>query len=148
MSGRAIMDILNEADGFRGDKLKAHSAVNKIYRSVETEYNEWRSSFDGRSFVDSQKKLLGCACTVCMEGYDRHDRRVTLDHLEPKRRHLSKGMDKSNLLVMCNDCNSKKGSKEFKVWRKGLPNLYRQSIDESISLIHGQAKLEELIQAR
>lgn len=120
-----------------------HGCVHNIYRNEVEKYEEWRQSEDCRQLISSQLQILGDCCPICLESLSPE--KATIDHLEPKRNHISKTLDKSNFLVMCAGCNQLKYSTPFKTWRNRLNQFCRDSLDYAIIRIHGKAKLEALI---
>ncbi|WP_421656009.1 HNH endonuclease signature motif containing protein [Leptothermofonsia sp. ETS-13] len=127
----------------KGIELKAHKVVNQVYEDVVEEYETWRFSEKGLSFVRQQLERLDYVCPVCSDTLSVE--KATLDHLLSKRWYLHKAIDTENLLVMCYDCNNAKGSTEFSDWRESLPKLHRQSLDYALKLLYGDRKLDQLL---
>lgn len=108
------------------------------------EFEEWRFSDEACQLVKEQLKKLGYICPVCLRDLDED--KATIDHLDPLSRAYSRAMDKDNFLVMCGRCNKNKYDQPFKFWRVSLTPQQRTSLDYAIRLIHGEARLNELIE--
>lgn len=124
-------------------RKKLHKCVYNVYRDETEKYEQWRQSEDCRQLIASQLERLGYCCPICLEPLSPE--KATIDHLEPKRDNIAKTLDTSNFLVMCGSCNQVKYSTPFKTWRNRLHQSRRDSLDYAIVRIHGQAKLEALI---
>ena len=58
----------------------------------------------------------GC-CQLCGRSYREHGVMLEVDHIKPRSRFPSLALDKSNLQVMCHDCNRGKSNRDTTDWR-------------------------------
>ncbi|UJB70352.1 HNH endonuclease [Acaryochloris sp. 'Moss Beach'] len=128
----------------QGAKLRAHAAVNRVYVQYREQYQDWRQTPEARHLIKQQLQKLGDICPICQRGLAVTN--STIDHLEPKRNHISKTLCQENMLVMCWGCNVSKGTQPFVRWRRQLHPFRQQSLDYAIMQIHGEARLAELLE--
>jgi hypothetical protein len=123
--------------------------VNILYdvqweEKVKNGYQKWRLEPDGGvKLVREQLQEFGYKCPVCHAPLT--EKSATLDHLYPKSKYLGSAVDVSNMLIMCQSCNSAKNNQEFVAWYSKLPIVWRNRLDLAIEEIHGVGKLIELL---
>lgn len=91
---------------FKTPKISAYKEKTKIFYSSR----EWREL---RYQVLKEK---GAKCCVCGRTPKEHDIVIHCDHIVPLSKDWSKRLDKSNIQIMCQDCNIGKSNKDSKKW--------------------------------
>jgi hypothetical protein len=121
--GRVI--IADLAEHVRGldpaDHQKSPDAkpihIPKKYRDMPgrggvAKANKTRSflqSWDWRGLRFEVLRERGAKCELC--GATAADQRIEVDHIKPLSKHWHMRLDKSNLQVLCRDCNQGKGNR-------------------------------------
>lgn len=123
---------------------------NRYVKPASDQYYNLNRTQEGKvwrgGIVSWQLSKLNYECPVCGIGISR--RTATLDHMEPQSIYYKKTCDQTNFLMMCRGCNARKSNIEFKTWRNELPRYSQCRLDSAIKSIHGEAKLDELLNSR
>lgn len=59
----------------------------------------------------------GGRCALCGRSYRDHGVQLEVDHIKPRSRFPALSLVKSNLQVLCSDCNLGKGNRDDRDWR-------------------------------
>ena len=62
-------------------------------------------------YVSQGERCASCGCQMTLKPY--HFNSAELDHIKPQPAGCAKRDNEDNLQVLCNQCNSKKGSKRL-----------------------------------
>ena len=123
--------------------------VNVLYKTqwaekVSNGYERWRvDPCGGKELVKLQLEKLGYICPVCNDSLS--EELATIDHLLPKSKFLGLAMVKSNMLVMCQSCNSAKNNQEFEQWYSNLSSERKKAFCDAMKKVHGKQQLIELL---
>ena len=105
-----------------GARVAVHRArLKDAIRSRKTkgEGDEFYFSWEWRSLRYEVMKEQGRRCSCCgWKPTDGGHNYLVVDHILPRRTHPSHELDKSNLQVLCNECNMGKGWKSKDDFRK------------------------------
>lgn len=82
---------------------KIKSKMSK--EEADTFYNSW----EWKRIRYQVLKERGARCSIC--GADNTNARIVVDHIKPLRQYPELALEKSNLQVLCDDCN--KGKSNF-----------------------------------
>jgi len=100
-----------------GDAAKHRSqqfAAERVANGGEVEFfnsNSWQ-----RVRFEVLAECAGC-CQLCGRSYRDHGVMLEVDHIKPRSRFPSLVLDKSNLQVLCFDCNRGKSNRDTTDWR-------------------------------
>jgi hypothetical protein len=86
--------------------LPGKPSASTLERDIKSFYESWdwkRLSFD-------VKQERGRKCECC--GAKAPDVRIITDHIKPIRHHWHLRLERSNLQILCDDCNMGKGSRD------------------------------------
>jgi len=92
-------------------KIKARKAM--ILGRDDDFYNsrDWQACR-----FDALKKANGC-CVLCGRSHREHGVVLHVDHIKPRSKAPHLQLDRSNLQVLCKDCNLGKGNRDDTDWR-------------------------------
>lgn len=79
------------------------------------QFNNWRSSVEGKTWKQRQFEIIGGKCPNCPTTFPTI-RHFVIDHIEPLCDRPDRACDVTNLQLLCHPCNLTKGS------GKGLTN--------------------------
>lgn len=92
-----------------------NGAPPKLTRpSKDAHFLAFYDSFDWRQVRYDVLRERGRKCECCG---DDDPKKVQVDHIKPLRKYWHLRFDKSNLQVLCHDCNHGKGSRDKTDWR-------------------------------
>lgn len=80
--------------------------------TIRAFYDSWEWKRLRYDFIKDQKRRCQC-CGATAEG----GAKIVVDHIKPIRRFWSARLDKTNLQLLCDDCNMGKGSRDETDWR-------------------------------
>lgn len=110
----------------------AKERIDREMAQVRAQYAEERKANGGEAdFFDSNKwqrlryevlvESKGC-CTLCGRSAREHGVVLEVDHIKPRSRFPNLSLVKSNLQVLCFDCNRGKGNRDTTDWRQTPAN--------------------------
>ncbi len=70
----------------------------------------------------------GARCQCCGKNPREHGITLNVDHIKPLRTHWELRLEKSNLQVLCSDCNWGKGSHDTTDWRRNIDSPSEQEL--------------------
>jgi 5-methylcytosine-specific restriction endonuclease McrA len=98
------------------NKLRKENPINDIYTKEKAiifyQSREWR-----KLRVDVIEEQKG-RCQMCGRSYKIHGVTIHVDHIVPISIDWSRRLDKTNLQVLCEDCNLGKSNRYSTDWRK------------------------------
>lgn len=118
--GRLFALAREEHIAFR--KLQEAKAAEARQRQYEAERREdgGPDFFNSNTWQRLRFEVLADSqgrCVLCGRSYREHGVALEVDHIKPKSRFPSLALDKTNLQVMCFDCNRGKGNRDTTDWR-------------------------------
>jgi hypothetical protein len=109
--GITITNMLDKPKKERAGRIKRR--VVELAEIRKKMYGEALRFYTSPEWIVLRKRVIqenGPTCARCGIAIKR-DVDVTVDHKLPRSKHPEKGLDRSNLQVLCRRCNSKKGAK-------------------------------------
>lgn len=100
--------------------LKKSGATN-IYpnKRIFEASDAFLQSYEWRRVRMEVLKARGRTCEACGASTEKHGVRVHVDHIKPRALYPQLALDKTNLQMLCEECNHGKGNWDMTDWRAG-----------------------------
>lgn len=108
-----IVATLDPSD-FAKDESAREPHVAKKYRKLNR-IKAFLLGWEWRQLRYEILKERGARCELC--GATAADSRIEVDHIKPISKHWDLRLQKSNLQVLCRDCNQGKSNRHVDDWR-------------------------------
>lgn len=103
-----------DPNGFQKEESARDPHVAKKYRKLNR-IKSFMLGWDWRLLRYEVLKERGARCEFC--GATADDSRIEVDHIKPISKYWNLRLDKSNLQVLCRECNQGKGNRYVDDWR-------------------------------
>lgn len=94
---------------------KVNARVAKLAEERSRALQERERFYSSAEWLAVRKQVIeedGQTCAECARTiHDRHD--ITVDHIQPRSKFPEFALSRENLRVLCRQCNSRKGSKDW-----------------------------------
>lgn len=114
----ALADYVTTLDPAKFEKSLGARPVHvaKKHRQMNKK-RSFLHSWEWRGLRYEVLKERGARCELC--GATAKDQRIEVDHIKPLSKFWHLRLDKSNLQVLCRDCNKGKGNRHVDDFREG-----------------------------
>jgi 5-methylcytosine-specific restriction endonuclease McrA len=86
---------------------------------IDAFYQSWEWKRLRYDFIKDRERRCQCCNASAADGV-----KIVVDHRWPVRRYWDLRLDRSNLQLLCDDCNMGKGSRDTTDWRNGDARVY------------------------